>query len=129
MYLLDVGFLRQLLDVAIEKLSVSAERKLKTIIDMLEENLLKDVGGTVPDPEKRNEFLLELMKKKSVAGAGMFKYSQNVLNCVPVYRVVKPKSDLVMVKTRRKYFYLRKKNENIVLFSVYKPKLNVLRMN
>jgi hypothetical protein len=37
------------------------------------------------------------MKKKSQAGAGMLKYSLNVLNCVRVYRVVKPKSDLVMV--------------------------------
>lgn len=65
---------------------------------MLEDGLLKEVNNVVPDPEKRNEFLLELMKKKSLAGAGMFKYSLNVLNCVRVYRVVKPKQDLVMVK-------------------------------
>ncbi|CAF4392843.1 unnamed protein product, partial [Adineta steineri] len=38
----------------------------------------------------------ELMKKKSQAGAGMLKYAQNVLSCVRVYRVVKPKQDLVM---------------------------------
>lgn len=101
---LDVGFLKTLLDVPIEKLSVSTERKLKTILDSLDENLLKDVSGGVPDPEKRNEFLLELMKKKSVAGAGMYKYSQNVMNCVRVYRVVKPKSDLVMVKIFRRFF-------------------------
>lgn len=67
---------------------------------MLEESLLKEVNNVVPDPEKRNEFLIELMKKKSQAGAGMLKYSQNVLNCVRVYRVVKPKSDLVMVKNK-----------------------------
>jgi hypothetical protein len=55
------------------------------------------VNNVVPDPEKKNEYLIELMKKKSQAGAGMLKYSQNVLNCVRVYRVVKPKQDLVMV--------------------------------
>ncbi len=55
------------------------------------------MNNVVPDPEKKNEYLIELMKKKSQAGAGMLKYSQNVLNCVRVYRVVKPKQDLVMV--------------------------------
>ena len=83
--------------MSIEKLSTNAERKLRTVLEMLEENLLKEVNNVVPDPEKKNEYLIELMKKKSQAGAGMLKYSQNVLNCVRVYRVVKPKSDLVMV--------------------------------
>ena len=93
----DVGFLRQLLEVPIERLSVTTERKLRTILEMLEDNLLKEVNNVVPDPEKKNEHLIELMKKKSQAGAGLLKYSQNVLNCVRVYRVVKPKSDLVAV--------------------------------
>lgn len=88
------------MDVPIEKLSQSTERKLRTILEMLEDTLLKEVNNVIPDPEKRNDFLLELMKKKSVAGAGMLKYSTNVLNCVRVYRVVKPKQDLVMVKTK-----------------------------
>jgi hypothetical protein len=66
---------------------------------MLEGTLLQEVHNVVPDPTKKNEYLIELMKKKSQAGAGMLKYSQNVLNCVRVYRVVKPKSDLVAVKT------------------------------
>jgi len=93
----DVGFLKQLLEVPIERLSQATERKLRTILEMLEDTLLKEVNNVIPDPEKRNEYLIELMKKKSQAGAGMLKYSQNVLNCVRVYRVVKPKSDLVMV--------------------------------
>ncbi|CAM4852615.1 unnamed protein product [Rotaria socialis] len=92
----DVGFLKQLLEVPIEKLSQTTERKLRTILEMLEESLLKEVNNVIPDPDKKNELLLELMKKKSQAGAGMLKYSQNVLNCVRVYRVVKPKSDLVI---------------------------------
>ena len=92
-----MGFLKLLLDVPIEKLSVSTERKLRSILEMLEDTLLKEVNNEIPDPEKKQEFLIELMKKKSQAGAGMLKYSMNVLNCVRVYRVVKPKSDLVMV--------------------------------
>lgn len=96
---LDVGFLKQLLEVPIERLSQSTEKKLRTILESLEDNLLKEVNYAVPDPEKKNEYLIELMKKKSVAGAGLLKYSQNVLNCVRVYRVVKPKQDLVMVNT------------------------------
>ncbi|NJR20366.1 MAG: hypothetical protein HC777_02045, partial [Hyphomonadaceae bacterium] len=79
---LDAGFLRQLIDVPIEKLSVATERKLSAILEMLESNLLKEVNNIVPDPERKNEYLIELMKKKSQAGAGMLKYSQNVLNCV-----------------------------------------------
>jgi hypothetical protein len=97
LWFIDVGFLKQLTDVPIEKLSVAAERKLRTILEMLEDTLLKEVNNAVPDPEKKNEYLIELMKKKSQAGAGMLKYSQNVLNCVRIYRVVKPKSDLVIV--------------------------------
>lgn len=93
----DVGFLKQLLEVPIEKLSQATERKLRTILDNLEETLLKDVNNVVPDPSKKSEYLLYLMGKKSMAGAGLYKYSQNVLNCVRVYRVVKPKQDLVMV--------------------------------
>jgi len=93
----DVGFLKQLLEVPIEKLSQTTERKLRTVLEMLEDSLLREVNNVVPDPEKKNEYLIELMKKKSQAGAGMLKYSQNVLNCVRVYRVVKPKQDLVMV--------------------------------
>ncbi|CAF0851193.1 unnamed protein product [Rotaria sordida] len=92
----DVGFLKQLLEVPIEKLSQTTERKLRTILEMLEDNLLKEVNNVIPDPDKKNEYLIELMKKKSQAGAGMLKYSLNVLNCVRVYRVVKPKSDLVI---------------------------------
>ncbi len=86
-----------MLDVPIERISQSTERKLRNILEILEDSLLKDVNNVVPDPEKKNEYLIELMKKKSQAGAGMLKYSQNVLNCVRVYRVVKPKQDLVMV--------------------------------
>ncbi|CAF1153283.1 unnamed protein product [Adineta ricciae] len=92
----DVGFLKTLMEVPIEKLSQSTERKLRTILEILEESLLKDVNNVVPDPAKKNEYLIQLMGKKSLAGAGMYKYSQNVLNCVRVYRVVKPKQDLVM---------------------------------
>ncbi|CAF4691617.1 unnamed protein product, partial [Rotaria sp. Silwood1] len=92
----DVGFLKQLLEVPIEKLSQTTERKLRTVLETLEENLLKEVNHVVPDPDKKSEYLIELMKKKSQAGAGMLKYSLNVLNCVRVYRVVKPKSDLVI---------------------------------
>lgn len=99
----DVGFLKQLLEVPIEKLSVATERKLRSILEMLEDTLLKEVNNVIPDPEKKNEYLLELMKKKSQAGAGMLKYSQNVLNCVRVYRVVKPKSDLVMVRRDERF--------------------------
>jgi hypothetical protein len=120
-----VGFLKQLLEVPIEKLSQSAERKLRTILEMLEENLLKEVNNAVPDPEKKNEYLLELMKKKSQAGAGMLKYSQNVLNCVRVYRVVKPKSDLVMVNL----FFWNFRRRKFFLSSDYKQKQNELPMN
>jgi len=120
-----VGFLKQLLEVPIEKLSQSAERKLRTILEMLEENLLKEVNNAVPDPEKKNEYLLELMKKKSQAGAGMLKYSQNVLNCVRVYRVVKPKSDLVMVNL----FFWNFRRRKFILSSDYKQKRNELPMN
>ena len=95
---LDVGFLRNLMDVPIEKLSVSSEKRLRTILEILEESLLKEVNNVIPDPERRNDHLIDLMKKKSQAGAGMLKYSQNVLNCVRIYRVVKPKSDLVVVR-------------------------------
>jgi len=86
-----------LLDVPIERLSKSTETKLRNILEILEDSLLKDVNNVVPDPEKKNEYLIELMKRKSQAGAGMLKYSMNVLNCVRVYRVVRPKQDLVMV--------------------------------
>ncbi len=120
-----MGFLKQLLEVPIEKLSQSAERKLRTILEMLEENLLKEVNNAVPDPEKKNEYLLELMKKKSQAGAGMLKYSQNVLNCVRVYRVVKPKSDLVMVNL----FFWNFRRRKFFLSSDYKQKQNELPMN
>jgi len=91
---------------------------------MLEENLLREVNNVVPDPEKKNEYLIELMKKKSQAGAGMLKYSQNVLNCVRVYRVVKPKSDLVMVNFLIEYFI----NE-FFFSSDYKQKQNEQPMN
>lgn len=90
--------MKNLLEVPIEKLSAGTERRLRGILESLEESLLKEVNNVVPDPEKKNEYLIELMKKKSQAGAGMLKYSQNVMNCVRVYRVVKPKSDLVMVR-------------------------------
>ena len=90
--------MKQLVEVPIEKLSVNTEKKLRTVLESLEDNLLKEVNNVIPDPEKKNEYLNELMKKKSIAGAGMLRYSQNVLNCVRVYRVVKPKSDLVLVK-------------------------------
>lgn len=105
-----MGFLKTLLDVPIEKLSQATERKLRTVLEMLEENLLKEVNYAVPDPEKKNEQLIELMKKKSLAGAGMLRYSQNVLNCVRVYRVVKPKSDLVMVNTIHSKHFDEEKN-------------------
>lgn len=91
-----------MLEVPIERLTVATEKKLRTVLEMLEENLLREVNNVIPDPEKKNEYLIELMKKKSMAGAGMLKYSQNVLNCVRVYRVVKPKQDLVMVQKNNK---------------------------
>ncbi|CAF1669959.1 unnamed protein product, partial [Didymodactylos carnosus] len=92
----DINFLDTLVNVAIEKLSQATERKLRTILDLLDESLLKDVNNVIPDPERKNEYMQQLMSKKSQAGAGLLKYSQNVLNCVRIYRVVKPKSDMVM---------------------------------
>ena len=122
-----MGFLKQLLDVPIEKLSQATKRKLRTVLEMLEDNLLKEVNYAVPDPEKKNEQLIELMKKKSMAGAGMLKYSQNVLNCVRVYRVVKPKSDLVMVNSTIQ-IRMREKT-TLSRSSDYKPKPNEPPMN